>query len=91
MCNERIHAGQIKQRKVKSRHFLDCQKPTDIPSWLLKLFMITSAGPTDKASKEPFGKNLYNQEYWASFRADASSNFILGCAYGERITKVVFM
>ena len=48
--------------------FLDCQKPIDIPSWswLLKLSMITSAGPTDEASKEPFGKNLYNQEYWAS-------------------------
>ena len=46
--------------------FLDCQKPIDIPSWLLKLSMITSAGTTDKASKEPFGKNLYNQEYWAS-------------------------
>ena len=46
--------------------FLDCQKPIDIPSWLLKLSTITYAGPIDKVSKEPFGKNLYNQEYWAS-------------------------
>ena len=37
-----------------------------LSAWLLKLSMITSAGTTDKASKEPFGKNLYNQEYWAS-------------------------
>ncbi|KAE8055566.1 hypothetical protein FH972_012396 [Carpinus fangiana] len=49
------------------------------------------SGPTDKASKEPFGKNLCNQEYWAGVRADASSHFILRCTYGEWITKVVFM
>ncbi|KAK9266930.1 hypothetical protein L1049_027189 [Liquidambar formosana] len=48
---------------------------------------LAGSGPPNKASKEPFGKSLYHQEYWSSVSADALGNFIIGCTYRKGTPK----